>query len=1120
MESANPRRGLRRFPKAPQMNGSRLAPFPDPPAGILYLRSVADVLSRRDMDAYQHLLLRAWLELKLDGVLVVRGIPTVYLREDEQELSATEVHEIQQRLWNQGVATLLVLVDQTRTRIFSGMVAPQRLTPEQSRGDAPLNSFVEELNLAAQALRAHRDDAVHTYHTFCRQVASGQFYRLHNEDEKALVKKFDPREMVDAYLLDQLAAVRNELTHGKHKLEVGTAHAFLGRLLFTCYLIDRHIVILNEGKYFPNQPWKTLQEVLRGDDHEVFDRLYKRLFPQLKRDFNGNMFDDAGLDAERQAIHPSHLKSVRDFFEGHDVGRGQRTLGFWAYDFGYIPVETISAIYENFLQNENIAEKREDGAYYTPRFLAEMTLDVALEGRGSLTGRRYLDASCGSGIFLVLLFNRLAAEWRAQNRRVALRQTPEAYQAKDKALRGALGSLRGVDKNATACRVACFSLYLAFLDHFTPRDVRTYIQQSETNKLPNLLQSHDGRSRKPDFPVIWHSDFFPLAEAWGAKDGERFDYVVGNPPWAGRGKKQIAQDFMARTPTLLQPSGRAALLLPTKVFFNKTDVFQSEWLRSVTLEKVVQLSDYRFILFTGAVCPCLIARFNPSVPAIEECTVEYLTPKVGRADLRQGAIPIAPKDRKELPLRLLLVAAEKRVATMAWKSHFWGTPRDIKFLQHLSALPKLRKLAGTPRDVANGSAVWVKGQGFQPLSAGQSMSGKAKPVSTNDEDSWSLADKYVDAEQIKAQAFFPKTLCTTLGTFLESKGRLKDKLRRKPSGSIFNPPLVLLNQGFTGATYFDFKVRFQDTLQSLAGSWVHADQLLFLTAYLRSRLARYFAFHTSANIGMERDKVHLDEVLSLPFFLPDDAEAASPNAAELLQKIVRKMRDLQTRLSESAANLSQRLKELQNPKAFKLRREDEGEIADEYKRWRTHWAKRTAKVQEEIEPLLCDYFGLIDQERALVEDTCRIFDKSVTPATFDASIPTLEAIDSTDLDSYASMLAETLREWSREKKLSVNFTGGVNEELGLAVLKVEQTKTVGAFRMAPLSKELAEAVRRVEEGATTSNGSLVYLRDETWWFEGPRIFIAKPSLRGRWTRTAALNDCADIYAAIQLSRQQ
>ena len=1103
------------------MNGGQPSPFPAPPPGIVYLRSTADVLSRRDLDAYQHLLLRAWDELKLDGVLVVRGIPTVYLREDDRELSPTEVHKIQQRLWNQGVATLLVLVDRKRTRVFSGMVPPRRPTPEQSRGEATLDSFVEELNFAALALRAYREDAVHAYRTFCRQVASGGFYRRHNPEGRTGAKKFDPREMVDAYLLEQLAAVRNELTHGKHKLHVETAHAFLGRLLFTCYLIDRGIVVLSESKYFPNQPWKTLQELLRGDDDEVFDRLYKRLFPQLKRDFNGNMFDDAGIDVERQAIRPAHLKTVRDFFAGHDIGKSQKTLGFWAYDFSFIPVETISAIYENFLENENVTEKREDGAFYTPRFLAEMTLDVALEGRSVLAKRRSLDASCGSGIFLVLLFNRLAAEWIALHQRISFAQSRRAYQAKDKALRAALGSLRGVDKNATACRVACFSLYLAFLDHFTPRDVRTYIQQSETNKLPNLLQSQDGRAKKPDLPVIWHGDFFSLAEKWGLEKSERFDDIVGNPPWAGRGKKQIAHEFMSRTPALLLPDGKATLLLPTKVFFNKTDAFQGEWLRKVTLEKVVQLADYSFILFTNALCPCLIARFNPNAPVVETHSVEYLTPKVARVDLRQGAIPIAPTDRKEIPLRLLLGAAEKKAATMAWKSHFWGTPRDVKFLQHLFALPKLGDRVDQLSQTRGKRAhPWAGGQGCKPwkLVSTRKPDRELRPFN-EPRDKWNADDCLVTPRRIEGQAFLPQSACGTIQEHFDAENYSLIELYSKPPAALFTPPLVLFNQGFSDATFFDFTVRFQHSLQSIAGSESDADELLFLAAYLRSRLARYFAFHTSSNIGMERDKVHLDEVLCLPFYLPGDEDAPSPNAAALLRQVVGKLRGLQTRMTESAAKLILRFKEEQNPKAFKLLHGDEGKTEDERKKWLVGWATKTAKVQEEIEPLLYEYFGLIGQEQALVEDTWNIFDRSDTPGTIDTPMPTLELLDAAGLHPYAEMLAETLREWSRDKKLTLSLTAGVNEELGLAVLKVEQTKTGSVFCAAPLSKELAEAVKRIEEGATTSNGSLVYLRDETWWFDGPRIFIAKPALRGRWTRTASLNDSADLYSAIQLSRQ-
>ena len=104
-------------------------------------------------------------------------------------------------------------------------------------------------------------------------------------------------------------------------------------------------------------------------------------------------------------MQDGHVQTLCEFFHGTDVRTGQGR--FWPYDFGYIPVETISAIYEHFLKSDDDRA----GAFYTPRFLADIVLDTALEGTRSLVGKTFLDPACGSGIFLVGLFNRLAWDW-------------------------------------------------------------------------------------------------------------------------------------------------------------------------------------------------------------------------------------------------------------------------------------------------------------------------------------------------------------------------------------------------------------------------------------------------------------------------------------------------------------------------------------------------------------------------------------------------------------------------------------------------------------------------------------------------------------------------------------
>ncbi len=69
-------------------------------------------------------------------------------------------------------------------------------------------------------------------------------------------------------------------------------------------------------------------------------------------------------------------------------------------------------------------------------------------------------------------------------------------------------SLFGVDVNPTACRIAAFSLYLAYLDHLSPRDIQQL--QQEGRALPRLV-SDESQSRN-----ITCADFFDdsVIHAW------------------------------------------------------------------------------------------------------------------------------------------------------------------------------------------------------------------------------------------------------------------------------------------------------------------------------------------------------------------------------------------------------------------------------------------------------------------------------------------------------------------------------------------------------------------------------------------------------------------------------
>ena len=1062
------------------MSGAHSPPLPDPPTGFHYYHSREDILRAPEIFAYQHMLLRAWGEMHLSGVLTLNGVPTVYVRDEPEPVSAGDAAEAHLQFWNQGIATVLLLRDPHYVRVFSSMTRPA--DPNKATVTEMEQRLVERLDLATQASWAQR---------FYIQLGTGQYYAAGHE------AKFEPKETVDAYLLNNLTAVRDLLVI-ELRLKPRLAHAFLGRLLFTCYLCDREIIELSD--YFKGKPWRHIHELFDSDD--PVSALYGTLFPALKSEFNGSMYDDE-LTAEQALIGPAHFEVIRSFLRGDDLARsaGQHSLGFWAYNFKFIPIETISAIYEKFLEGEDVEGKRDAGAFYTPRFLAEMALDIAVEGIRPLfeENRRFIDPACGSGIFLVMLFSRLAAEWRAAQR------TEPTLRAKAGALLDRLGALRGVDKNATACRITCFSLYLAFLDQFDPPHVRAYIRETG-QKLPNLLHLKGAR-RAPEHPVVYEADFFEIAPAWQGQ----FDLLIGNPPWFGRGTKQIAHQFMEKAPGLLKEDGRACLILPSKVFLNQTDVFQSHWLRDVTLEKVIQLADYRRILFKEARCPCNIALFTPRKPDEAMHEIEYVAPKVSRADLRDGVIQVAPQDRKWIPLRFVLAAVEQKAAGIAWKSRLWGTPRDLRFLDYLFSLPRLNELAGSVDDRKLGKSRWCCGVGFKP---------RTSKVETPKSLRWSPHDRVASAASITGLPALPEALSYELGPYLRDRGYPLDELGREPPEEIFTPPLVVWNVGFTDAAFFDYKVRYQHALRSISGPEADTDYLMFLASFLRSPLARYFVFHTAASLATEREQVHRDEALRLPFFLPD-SEAAQPNAASIVRRVAAKVRRLKEEMQIDAKSLISKLKQ---PRPFRLSggNEDHATEAKERAKWLQLQREKAHKIQTEINLLIYEYFGINDQERALVEDTCEIFDKSDTPASLEAarSIPTLLPIDAVGLDPYATMLTEALNSWA-SGSLRVRAHGGVDSELGLGLVELGQARTPQHFETREISKQLTATLSRLQEANIEQWGRFEFRRSGLVFdSDGARIFLVKPALRGQWTRTAALNDAVEISAHIANARRK
>ena len=331
-----------------------------------------------------HLLRRAFDDLKVDGILCVDHSPLAYFKLVKR-VTPEAVAELHRQFWNHGGASLLVLVTEDRVHVYSGMVPPTG-----GRGSGSVRPVeVENLARVADALKA-----------FVVSVETGEYFGRHS-------LSFDPRGRIDRHLLENLMRTRKALTDASAPpIPEQMRDALLCRLVFTCYLFDRDVI---GAEYLAavGVTWADDLRNLLGHSQaaEARDGLY-RLFDKLKLDFNGDLFG-TDLAAEKRLVHDEHMQSAeRRSSQGMTVGRGRTGHAVQALRLqAFIPIETISAIYERFLeQRANGAE----GGVSTPRdSWRKWSWTLALDGMpGPLLGKRFLDPACGSGIFLVGLFNR------------------------------------------------------------------------------------------------------------------------------------------------------------------------------------------------------------------------------------------------------------------------------------------------------------------------------------------------------------------------------------------------------------------------------------------------------------------------------------------------------------------------------------------------------------------------------------------------------------------------------------------------------------------------------------------------------------------------------------------
>lgn len=986
------------------------------------------------------------------AVFCIDRVPTVCLL-DQRQLSPNaserreEMRAFCERLWNQNLARVVLVVDEEWIEAWSvdNPDAPPQRYSTAGREEARRDWSVSGL-LGGEALRGR--DAW-----------------------------FDPSKRVDKVLLDNILVLVEKLT--ECGLDAPAARRLVARLIFITYLEDREIV---------GEPYRTLREVRplyelvsEGDRPGL-----RKLIQKLRTDFNGDFLTSAESETGWENLSDQAFSWILQFLDRTTLRTGQAS--FWRYDFSQIPIELIASVYETFLASKDAGAeeaaadktKRKQGAYYTPRLLADWVVELAIADRDVLR-EKIFDGACGSGMLLTAAFRRLIRALEARNAREG-RPAEADFATRRKLL---LDHIFGGDIDEDACQLTAFSLYLALLSDLNPRDLAELRRGG--HKLPTLADN----IRRGD-----QGDFF--GQASEVINHGRYGIFLSNPPWRELRtneaaaiavsawqrrqdaptphvpKRQIAAAFALGAADTLKPGGRVALILPVTLFVSGDPTqrdFRAHLLGRYRIEKIVNFSDMRRLIFADAVHPFVVliastrAREERFV-SIEQEGFEYWTPKTD-ISLAFGRLAVHSGDRADLSATAL-ISDDAQLAV-----RYWGSDADIALLQRL-------RRRGSIRDLTTKG--WHDAKGFHAKDEDRRRPQESWYQEVPD---WMARGKFLPATAL------PKDL-----PFVPQKSLRPfplDRIARAPEERLFRGPRVLWTDGAhpedgVKAVYAESPFSFQHSLAVLSAPDTEQGRLTarFLTAYLRSPMGLWLLLLLSSSVASERPKLHVREALDWPFW-PVDRHPAPDEAKSIM------------------ASIDQLLATV----------EEEGELLQ---------PQRWSEIQQCANKLVYAYFRLSADEIAMIEELSTMAGAALQPTSlrYKSLMKPLRQTPSQQLmQGYAEALRKTLREWRDATggtgEIQVATWTGSSVPVGAAILTLGHSATVDRFGDDSIIEILASALGRVMERPIEN----ILTIPDVAVVEGNRIFLVKPLVSRFWMRRCAVEDANRLALQLQsLSKER
>ncbi len=586
--------------------------------------------------------------------------PLVVVSEVNEETEARELHK---KIWNLGYIPFIIMLLPTQIRIYNGFYYSR----DNDKSNILEKTDKERLSDVKNLLEKINSISIDTKSIW----------------KSTLAEKITPETRVDKKLLANLKKLSKVLEETGLKSHL--SNSLIGKFVYLKYLQHRNIL---------TDKWMEKHSINYESVFSVDTTIeeFKNLVGALENKFNGKIFP-IYFEKEKN-LKDKHIQWTAAVFSGGEIDPKhkfpnpiiQLYLDFEAYNFEYIPVETLSMIYEQFIE-----DRKEKGAIYTPEFLADYLLSECELYKPISRETKVLDPACGSGVFLVITYRRLIEKERKRlGRELKIAELKELV----------VKNIFGVERELDACYVTEFSLILTLLHYADPSE----LHRLGNFKFPELHNNN-----------IIHADFFDIqgieydVTIW--KKEIKFDLIIGNPPWVeikpaiekkekhvlewmSNNKnqklypisgKRIAEAFAWSLTEFLATDGYIGLILPASSLVNsEARNFRSNFFRKNIVLRITNLANFRNSLFDGrGKQPAITIIYKNNFSKKNNYKITHVAPfSINLVKPDKPSILFIINDND---IQTIKATDAINGDTKTWKLAIWGTYIDNRIIEKIKS---------------------------------------------------------------------------------------------------------------------------------------------------------------------------------------------------------------------------------------------------------------------------------------------------------------------------------------------------------------------------------------------------------------------------------------------------